>query len=45
MLEMAQSKADSKEIEPLLRRQKGLTRVNFIVALVVLGFTAIARLS
>jgi uncharacterized membrane protein len=45
MLEVAQSKADSDEIEPLLSRRKALARVNLILALVVLGFTAIARAS
>jgi putative copper export protein len=45
MLRIAQSKADSMDIEPLLRRQKVLTRANFVFALVVLVFTAIARSS
>jgi uncharacterized membrane protein len=45
MLRIAQSKADSMDIEPLLRRQKVLTQVNFVFALVVLVFTAIARSS
>jgi hypothetical protein len=45
MLELAQSKGNPDDMEPLIKRQKVLTQINFILALVVLGFTAVARSS
>ena len=45
MLQLAQSRGNPDDMEPLIKRQKVLTRINFILALVVLGFTALARSS
>jgi uncharacterized membrane protein len=45
ILQMAKAEADSEEAKPLLKRQKTLHQLNFILAILVLGFTAIARSS
>lgn len=45
MLQMAMEKADSNEAVRLLKRQKTLHQINFAIAILVLGFTAIARSS
>ena len=45
MLDIARAKVESEEIAPMLRRQKTLHQINFILAILVLGFTAIARSS
>lgn len=45
MLQIAQAKAEADEITPMLRRHRTLHQINFILAILVLGFTAIARSS
>ena len=45
LLKLARAEANSEETMTLLKRQKNLNQINFVLAILVLGFTAIARSS
>lgn len=45
LIQLARSKGDPEELIPLQRRGKLLSRINFLIALIVLVFTAMARSS
>lgn len=45
LIQLARSKGDYDDLAPLQRRQKILSRISFLIALIVLVFTAIARSS
>jgi uncharacterized membrane protein len=45
LIQLARSRGGPDELIPLQRRQKNLRQINFLIALIVLVFTAIARSS